>query len=460
VSADPDCLALAERALAAVPPADGALVLVVRERSLLMRYARSRPTQATSVDDLTVDVAVLRGGHVGRSATNCTDLRGLAACAERAAAAAEAAARTSTPGPYPAFPASRPPRPHEGHDPETARLDPEAGGCALRAAFAAAEARGVEAHGIWTVGEVETAIASGNGAELAERVTDAHMKVVCVAPSGRSGFAAATAPALRSIDPRATAECAAAKAAVGGEPAELPPGEHPVVMEPHAVGELLYLLSTSAFNGLAHVEGRGALAGRLRQRVAAPQVNVSDSTRYPGTLPRGFDAEGVAKAPLPLIQDGIAHRVVHDTRSAALAGEATTGHALAPGGEPFGPMPTNVVMIGGGAESVEDLCAPVERGVYITRLWYANVVRSKQSLVTALSRDGTFLIENGRIAGPLPDLRLTDRVLDMLARVEALSARSTLTSGGEFYGRRFATGVVCPAVRFAAVRFTATAGSG
>ena len=460
MSTDTDCLALAERALAAVPAADGALALVARERSLLMRYARSRPTQATSVDDVTVDVAALREGQVGRSATNCTDPRALAACATRAAAAAEAASRSSGSGPYPGFPASRAPRPHQGHDPETARLDPEPGGCALRAAFAAAEARGVEAHGIWTAGEVETAVASSTGVAVAERVTDAHMKVVCIAPGGRSGYSAATAPALRSIDPKATAECAAAKAAVGGEPAELPPGEHAVVMEPHAVGELLSLLSISAFNGLAHVEGRGALAGRLGQRVASPQVNVSDSPRFPGTLPRGFDAEGVAKAPLPLIQDGIAHRVVHDTRSAVLAGEATTGHALAPAGAPFGPVPTNVVMIGGGAASVEELCAPVERGIYITRLWYANLVRPRQSLVTALSRDGTFLIEDGRIAGPLADMRLTDRVLDMLARVEALSARSILTSEGEFYGRRFATGAVCPAVRFTGVRFTATAGSG
>jgi PmbA protein len=459
VSTEPDCLALAERALAAAPAADGALALVVRERSLLMRYARSRPTQATSIDDLTVDVAVLREGHVGRSATNCTDPRALAACAGRAAAAAEAASRSSGSGPYPAFPASRAPRPHQGHDPETARLDPQAGGSALREAFAAAERRGVEAHGIWTVGEVETAVASSAGSAVAERLTDAHLKVVCIAPGGRSGYSAATAPALRSIDPRATAECAAAKAAANGEPAELPPGEHPVVMEPHAVGELLYLLSISAFNGLAHIEGRGALAGRLGQRVAGPQVNVSDSPRYPATLPRGFDAEGVAKAPLPLIQDGIAHCVVHDARSAALAGEATTGHALAPGGAPFGPMPTNVVMIGGGAASADELCAPVERGVYITRLWYANVVRPRQSLVTALTRDGTFLIEDGRITQPLADMRLTDGILDMLARVEALSARAILTSDGEFYGRRFATGVVCPAVRFAGARFTATAGS-
>jgi predicted Zn-dependent protease len=94
----------------------------------------------------------------------------------------------------------------------------------------------------------------------------------------------------------------------------------------------------------------------------------------------------------------------------------------------------------------------------VTRLWYENVVRPKETLVTAVTRDGTFLIEDGRIARPLRDLRLTDSVLRILSQTQALGRAQTLTSDGEFYGRRFAYGVVCPALRADAVRFTGTAG--
>jgi PmbA protein len=149
---------------------------------------------------------------------------------------------------------------------------------------------------------------------------------------------------------------------------------------------------------------------------------------------------------------------VHDLRSGALAGVLSTGHALAPGGAPNGPRPNNLVLAGGGAAGFEDLCAPIERGVYVTRLWYENVIRPKETLITAVTRDGTFLIEDGRVTRPLRDLRLTDSVLGILSRVEDLSARQELTSSAEYYGRRFAHGVVSPALRAAAVRFTDTTG--
>ena len=286
------------------------------------------------------------------------------------------------------------------------------------------------------------------------------MKVICIAPNGRSGFAAASSVAAGDLDANALAERAALKATAGGEPAELPPGEYPVVFEVDAVGWLCDLLAGCAFNGLAHAEGRGALDGKLGETVAAPQINLADSPAHPRTLPRSFDAEGTSKAPIPLIEDGVARGVAHDIRSAALAGNGavTTGHALAPGGDASGPHPTNLVLAGGAAADETELCAPIERGVYVTRLWYANVVRPKETLITAVTRDGTFLIEDGRVTRPLRDLRLTDSVLNILSRTSALSREQRLASDGEFYGRRFAYGVVCPAIRADAVRFTGASG--
>jgi predicted Zn-dependent protease len=154
----------------------------------------------------------------------------------------------------------------------------------------------------------------------------------------------------------------------------------------------------------------------------------------------------------------VARAVVHDLRSGALASSGSTGHAVAPGGDIDGPKPTNLVLAGGAAPGLDELCAPVERGVYVTRFWYENVVRPKETLITAVTRDGTFLIEDGRVTRPLRNLRLTDSVLGILARVEELTAEQQLTSPAEFYSRRFACGVVSPALRAGAVRFTDTTG--
>ncbi len=441
---------LAERAVGHAGPE--AFALVTRERSLMLRFAAGRPTQSTSIDDVTVEVAVPYEGHVGRASTNAVDDRSLAECAERARLAGRVAAITGEGG-FPGFAPVYHSPDRSAFDPVTAELDPAAGAAALGVAFAAAGEHDLEAHGIWTVAEQEQAWATVEGSR-SERRTDAFMKVICMAPSGRSGYASETAFMGGAIPARELAEQAAAKAVAAGEPAELPAGEYPVVFAPQAAGWLVDLLAGCAFNGLAHAESRGALAGRLGERVAAPSINIADSPASPRTLPRSFDAEGTAKGPIPLIQDGVAQGVAHDIRSAAMTGAVSTGHALAPGGTGAGPHPTNLVLAGGGAADEGELCGPVERGVYVTRLWYANVVRPKETLITAVTRDGTFLIEDGRVTRPLRDLRLTDSVLGILSRTQALTRAQTLPSDGEFYGRRFAYGVVCPALRADAVRFT------
>jgi len=448
---------LAERALTAAGPGE-TMVTVTHERSLTMRFSRSSPTQATSVDDLTVEVATLRDGHVGRAAGNRTDPEALVRYAGAAARVAEAAAGIAGAGGYPAFPPPAPVLGHHGRDPDTAALDPKQGGRALREAFVVAHETKTTASGMWTAAEVETAIASSSGVSVADKLTDAFVKVVAFEPGGCSGYASQTAVAADSLDTAEVTRRASEKATRGArDPGSLPAGAYPVVMEPPAVHELLGVLASSAFNGLAHAEMRGALTGRLGSTVASPPVNLSDSPRYAGTLPRAFDAEGVPKAPLPLIQDGVAHRVVHDTRSAALAAEHSTGHALSAGGEPHGPAPTNLVLIGGGAADEQELCRPIKRGVYVTRLWYTNVIRPQETLFTAATRDGTFLIEDGRVTRRLEDMRITDSALGMLERLEALGQRSVLVSDGELYGRRFATGSVCPPVRIGSVSFTGSA---
>lgn len=445
----------ADVAAEALALAEGeAQVTVVRERSLTSRFSGSVPTQATAVDVVTVHVLSVVDGHTGGAVTTALDRDALRDATRRARASAEAAARAGE-GDYPGLPDPQPARAHGGFDPATASLDPSATADALGAAFAAAAEHGLSADGMWTAGDVQTAIASSRGLAATDRVTDAYLRVRCRDEDGRAGFAAAAGTAIGALDGAELAHRAAAKVS-REEPVVLQPGEYPVVLDHDAVGALLDQLGDLAFNGLAHAEGRGALVGKLGTRVAAPTINLADSPRYHGTIPRAFDAEGVPKAPMPLIQDGVAHRVVHDTRSAAVAGGAarSTGHALEPGGSPHGPAPTNLVLLGGGAPSVEDLAAPIERGLYVTRLWYLNAVHERTALVTGVSREGTFLIEDGRISRPVRDVRFTDSPLRILAATEALTSAQRLVSEADFYGVRFAFGPVVPALRAHDFRIT------
>ncbi len=447
-------LEIAERALALAGP--DTQVTVVRERSLLSRFARSAPTQATAVDDTTVEILCLRDGRAAIASTNRLDDDALRATAARAEAAWRAAA-TQGSGTHPglASPADPSGAPHQGFDPETAVLDPTRAAAALTTAFAVAAAHDLEAFGVWTAGDVETAIAATTGMRLHDRVTDAFMKVVTRDAGGRSGYAADAAPAAGAIDAEALAARAAAK--ITRAPlADLGPGRYPVVLEPEAVGLLLEFLGDLAHNGLAHAEGRGALAGRLGTRVAAPAISLTDAPNSPRSLPRAFDMEGTAKAELPLITAGVATSVVHDRNSAAVAGHGarSTGHATQPGGSPWGPSPTNLALAGGDAADAADLAGPIERGIYVTRLWYVNTVREKETLLTGMTRDGTFLIEDGRITRPLRDVRFTDSILRLLEATEALTTARRLVSEGEFYGRRCAHAVLCPALRAVDFRIT------
>ena len=431
--------ALAERALGHTQ--GDALVAVRHEHSLTAAFARSTPTLTSASDVRTVSVLRIVDGHPGVATVTDPDDDALRAAAHAAQAAAHAAARHG-PGVFPALPAPATPRGHDGFDPATARQTADDAQAVL-AAVVAARTADLQFAGTLTTGAVETAVASSAGALVSDRATHAHLEVVAHDPrSGRRGFATATATAAAAIDPSAVAREAATKAVAAGDPADLPPGAYPVVLDAPAVAELLHRLGWLAFDGLAHAEGRGALTGRLGTRVAAPRINLSDSPRFARTLPRSIDAEGVAKAPLPLIQDGVAHRVVHDTRSAALAGggAVSTGHASRPGGAPGGVAPANLVLVGGDAADVDELAAPIDRGLYVTRVRHVATVQQSTASVAGVTADGTFLIEDGRFTRPLRDVRFSDSILRLLEATEALTARSRLAGTGR-------AAVVCPALR-------------
>jgi predicted Zn-dependent protease len=203
------------------------------------------------------------------------------------------------------------------------------------------------------------------------------------------------------------------------------------------------MLGYMGFSALAVQEERSfAEPGR---KVGSELITIVDDGMDPETLPMAFDYEGVAKQRVPLIEQGICREVVYDSQTAARAGRTSTGHGL-PAPNPYGPFPLNM-SLSAGTSSREELVGGLERGLLVTRFHYTNPVHPKLAIVTGMTRDGTFLVEDGRIVGPVRNLRFTQSYLEALAGASAVS-RERRTLKGDFGG------VVVPAVRIDNWTFT------
>jgi predicted Zn-dependent protease len=247
---------------------------------------------------------------------------------------------------------------------------------------------------------------------------------------------------VREIDAEALARVACEKAASSAQPVAVEPGAWDVILEPDAVGTIVGYTSMLSFGALGVHEGRSAVAGRIGEQVCGDNITVWDDGLDPRGMMSSFDYEGMPRRRTMLIERGVAAGLVYDTATAATDGTTTTGHATPPGG--WGPLPRNLFMQPGPA-TVEEMIASTERGLLVTRFHYTNIVSPKQTILTGMTRDGTFLIEGGRIAGGVKNLRFTENILEALGRVEMIG------QVGSFTGMMWA-----PAVKIGGFTFTGT----
>jgi predicted Zn-dependent protease len=264
-----------------------------------------------------------------------------------------------------------------------------------------------------------------------------------MAPDGGSGYAEMAAVDVEGIDPAAVGRDAAAKARSTTNPVSIDPGDWPVVLEEYAVVDLLSMLAYMGFSALAVQEERSfSEPGR---RVGSDLVTIVDDAADAATMPMAFDYEGVAKQRVPLIERGVCRDVVYDAQTAARAGRTSTGHGL-PAPNPYGPFPLNMAMSAGSTPR-DELIGGLERGLLVTRFHYTNPVHPKLAIVTGMTRDGTFLVEGGKVVGPVRNLRFTMSYLAALAGTVAVG-RDRRTLRGDFGG------VLVPAVRIDGWTFT------
>jgi len=213
-------------------------------------------------------------------------------------------------------------------------------------------------------------------------------------------------------------------------------------LEPPCVADLLDFLVGYGFSAKAHAEGRSFL--RLGEAQFDPAVNIVDDAGDDRAVSLSFDAEGTPRRRLELVRDGVPVSLLHDRRTAALAGTTSTGHATA-GGESYGPAPSTVVMAAG-RYSPEELIAGVDRGLLVTELWYTRILDPKTQVVTGLTRNGVFLIEGGEVTAAVANLRFTQSYADALAPGSVVAVGSDARLRG--------TDAIVPSLRLASWNFT------
>jgi predicted Zn-dependent protease len=296
------------------------------------------------------------------------------------------------------------------------------------------------------------AVANSLGIRSMHRSTRAALLTVMMdgfASGAASGYAHAGSPDVADIDAEALGAEAAAKADAMRGAAALDAGEYEVILEEYAVAGLLEYLSFIGFSGLAHEEGRSFM--ELGTRVMGENVSIWDDGADPTGLPAPIDFEGVVRQRVELIRAGVANAVVHDAATGARAGTGSTGHGL-PAPNLAGPMAMNVFMAPGTTPR-DELISGVKRGVWVTRFHYINPVHPKKAILTGMTKDGTFLIEDGRLTRPLLNFRFTQSIPEAFSDVRAAS-RETKLLPGEFAGAFRA-----PAVHLGSFNFTGVTAS-
>jgi predicted Zn-dependent protease len=429
---------------AAVSAGGDVEVVLSRTDSALTRFAGSRIHQNTSRLDGEARVRVVLDGQVGVVVTNDLSDVGVRDAARRARGIA---ALTPADPHFPGLtPAGQPYGRTTGPDEETVGCPPQRRAELVAAALAELPP-GIDAAGTMETSVQERAVVTSTGVRVYSAGTRATASVLAQGPTS-SGWAEAGATAIGGLDCASLGRRAGEKVALGAEPRELPAGRYPVVLESGATTNIVQWLGWLAFPGRAYNEERSALSGHLGEQVCSSLVTIVDDPLSPHLPGSPFDPEGTATRRTSLIEGGVAVGVAHDRATGAVAGSGSTGHAM-PAPNPQGGVPTHLIM-NAGTESLDDLVAGLERGLYVTRFHYTNVVHPVTTSITGMTRDGTFLVEDGRIVAGVRNLRFTQSCLNALAGCEAVGSDVELATD-LFYGAAMA-----PAVRLSGFTFTST----
>ncbi|MDY7076754.1 MAG: TldD/PmbA family protein [Chloroflexota bacterium] len=408
--------AIADRVLA-LSSADQTEVLILSDEDHLTRFAVNTIHQNVSETDVTVRVRAVFGKKVGVASGNDLSDEAL----QKVVESAETVARFQQENPdFHSLPEPQPLEEVSACVEATAACTPEERARGAAAICAMSRENGLEAAGAFSTLAEEIMVANSLGVSAYHCGTVAHIVTVIVGETG-SGYGSATGMDVSALDPEGVGRVAVDKALRSRDPADIEPGAYTVILEEDAVADMLFILSYLGFGALAVQEGRSFMNGHFGDKITGENITIWDDGHDQRGLAFPFDFEGVPRQRVTLVENGIAKGVVYDSFTAGREeGRVSTGHSL-PAPNTFGPIPTNLFMAPGQATK-EEMLASTKRGIWVTRFHYTNPVHPVKTVITGMTRDGTFLIENGQITRPLKNLRFTQSILEAFSRVEMLGS--------------------------------------
>jgi predicted Zn-dependent protease len=409
----------------------------------LTRFANNRIHQNVRARRRLITLRLFDGRRAGVSTTSLLDDPGIDDLVRRAAEIARLSPENPDFGDLPE-PGSY--RALEGFVEGTAECSADQRAAKVAQVVEPVKREGLEVAGALTTASKSVAVANSRGVFAHHPST--YSQFTCTAlGEDSSGWVDAHSRDVDSIDTAALGRRAIEKTLRSARPIAVPAGKYTVVLEPNAVAELVAFLGWLGFGAQSYQEGQSFLNGRLGQKVTGENITLVDDAFDPGSLGRPFDFEGVPKGRVNLVENGVAKELVYDTVTARKDGVKSTGHALPPP-SPDGPLPFDIVL-GAGESSLDELIAATENGILVTRFWYNRVVDPRNTVITGMTRDGTFLIENGKVTKGIRNMRFNESVLDVLARAEKIGMPAVPTVFDYTYNC-----VVAPPVQIRGFNFT------
>jgi PmbA protein len=435
-----ELLALGDQALTALTHGE-AEVIIADSRSELTRFAGNEIHQSVAERSRHIRVRLIDGGRIGVG-----EVRGHGDGAVALAfAAAEESRRVTTESDVSPLPSAAQ---GSGDGPVAFAAATDAATPQDRAELVsvitdAAAGNDVNAYGALSTTTTTTAIVTSSGLRRSATSTQASLVSVARGADG-GGYASRHSADIDALDVPGLASEVVDTCLRNQDATPVEPGDYEVILSPYAVTDLLEHLAWTGFSALAVQEHRSFM--RIGEQLMSDVITIRDDARTADVFPFPFDDEGVSTRPVTLIDRGVSAAVVYDTPTALHDGVTSTGHSL-PQPNTWGPLPRHLAM-DAGVTPWREMVASVSRGLYITRFWYVRDVHPLRTVITGMTREGTFLIEHGEITRPVKDLRFTQSIVDALGRVLQVSRERRLELGeGE-------SGVLSPWLHIGRFSFT------
>jgi predicted Zn-dependent protease len=424
-------------------------------KSALTRFANNTIHQNVAEENYGVSVRTVFGGRTARATTNKLDEESL----RRVVQASEALAKVQQPDPdllpVPSAGEGAPAGGPSRHFASTAAITPEARAEAVKNIVGVAEKHKLTTAGIFSTSDSVDGVFNSRGLSTWHTQTSSEISITMLATDS-SGWQKANSPDARNLDAVSLAEIAAQKARDSARPREIAPGKYTVILEPAAVLDMAGFMFWD-FAGSAILDQRSFLNGRVGSKLFGDNINIWDDVSHPLQSGAPHDGEGTPRQRLQLVENGVVQRLVYARATAKKVQNsefkdhvgpiAPTGHGFLLPNE-MGEAPMNIVFAGPqNPKSLEQMIASTERGILVTRLWYIREVDPFEKILTGMTRDGTFYVENGKVQYGIRNFRFNQSLIQMFSNVDEMGA-PVRASGEESFD------MVAPAMKVRDFNFT------